>query len=393
MHRRDFLRLGVGAAIGGGIVRKGVGSRLPERPKGCCAQTTPDPFSLQFEASPPPPAFSVIPVVGDGKWVWTQPPKDQTGYLEPRPYSLSVGIELRGQGNAKQIKATTTVPMDCPEQKIVEERIEAQGCEAHVRQLGPFARQLCLVAPQIAPKQTISAVAHYKLTVSKQYHKYERDQFPEQQSIPNDVRKVYLGESPGIQTRSKEVKKLLGELSGQAKHPWELAQQFAAWIPRNIRPQIGSYTSVTAAIENHLGDCEEMAAVFVALCRASGIPARLVWIPNHNWAEFYLVDKEGKGHWIPAHTACYFWFGWTGVHELVLQKGDRTLVPERGRYFRLLEDWVQWGGRRPEVKYTAELTPEPPKTGEDAGPGARRKDTSGDWKLVGTHTLDRYARR
>ena len=72
-----------------------------------------------------------------------------------------------------------------------------------------------------------------------------------------------------------------------------------------------------------------MSAVFVALCRAAGIPARLVWIPNHNWAEFYLTDKDGKGHWIPAHTACYFWFGWTGVHELVLQKGDRIRLPER----------------------------------------------------------------
>jgi hypothetical protein len=341
-----------------------------------------------------PPAFSVIPVVGDGKWIWTTPPQGQTGYLEPRPYLLNVGIELVGQGDGAQIKATTPVPIDCPEQKIEEERIESQGCEAQVREIGPDTRQLCIVAPQIASGQTIAAVAHYKLTISKQYHHYQRDQFPQEQKIPGDVRRTYLGESPGIQTRCKEIRQLLGQLSGDAKHPWDLAEKFAAWIPRNIRPQIGPYTSVPAALENRVGDCEEMSAVFVALCRAAGIPARLVWVPNHNWSEFYLTDKQGQGHWIPAHTACYFWFGWTGAHELVLQKGDRVRLPERGgKLFRLQEDWLQWMGRRPAVRYLAELTPQPMKAGDDPGPGARTKIASGEWKLTGTHPLDRYARR
>ena len=377
MDRREFLRLGMGATICGPVAVLGR-----------------DFLRGEPDDSRVPPAFSVIPVVGDGKWIWTTPPQGQTGYLEPRPYLLNVGIELVGQGGGAQIKATTPVPINCPEQKIEEERIESQGCEAQVREIGPDTRQLCLSAPQIASGQTIAAVAHYKLTISKQYHHYQRDQFPEEQKIPGDVRRMYLGESPGIQTRCKEIRQLLGDLSGDAKHPWDLAKKFAAWIPRNIRPQIGPYTSVPAALENRVGDCEEMSAVFVALCRAAGIPARLVWVPNHNWSEFYLTDKQGQGHWIPAHTACYFWFGWTGAHELVLQKGDRVRLPERGgKLFRLQEDWLQWMGRRPAVRYLAELTPQPAKPGDDPGPGARTKIASGEWKLTGTHPLDRYARR
>lgn len=71
------------------------------------------------------------------------------------------------------------------------------------------------------------------------------------------------------------------------------AARLAQWVPRNIRPQIGRFTSVEKALADRRGDCEEMSAVFVALCRAGGIPARLVWIPNHNWAEFYLTDEQG----------------------------------------------------------------------------------------------------
>ena len=85
------------------------------------------------------------------------------------------------------------------------------------------------------------------------------------------------------------------------------------------------------SLRRRTGDCEELAGIFVALCRSAGIPARLVWVPNHNWAEFYLTDHEGQGHWIPAHTSCYTWFGWTGVHELVIQKGDRLSVPHEKR--------------------------------------------------------------
>src|SRR5262245_10086100 len=64
------------------------------------------------------PVRSVIPVVGDGRWIWTEPPQGQTGYLEPRPYSLSIGIELTGEGDATNVQASTPVPSEHREQKI-----------------------------------------------------------------------------------------------------------------------------------------------------------------------------------------------------------------------------------------------------------------------------------
>jgi Transglutaminase-like superfamily len=339
------------------------------------------------------PAFSVIPVVGDGRWVWTKPPEGATGYLEPRPYSLSVGIELEGTGEATEIRATTPVPVAHPEQKIDQFEIETDGCEAVVRELVPGIAQLFLSAGQIAKGEIARAVAHYKLTLFKQYQAYQRDQFPARQKPPVEIRKAYLQDSPGIQTSAPAVRTLAKELSAGVTHPWDMAQTFVGWISKNIRPQIGPYTSVIAALENRKGDCEEMAAVFVALCRQVGVPARLVWVPNHNWAEFYLVDEKEVGHWIPAHTAGYSWFGWTGAHELVLQKGDRALVPEQHKRIRLLEDWSQWAGAKPRSRFSADLKPLPPAEGADPGPGHRIKDSRGEWQVVGDHTLDHYLRR
>lgn len=375
IRRRDLLKIGAAASCGAGWM-----ASLPHIPQGEIRGAR-------------PPAFSVIPVVGDGRWVWTEPP-EETGYLEPRPYELKIGIELEGTGPAEDVISTTTVPVAHPEQKIEKSEIKTSGCQAHLRTVVEGAGQLVLEAAGLDAGQIVSAVVRYRLTLLKQYHGFSAESFPALQKIPPDVRKRFLQDSPGIQTRSRQVRTLAAELtSGTPLHPWDKAKKFAEWVPLNIKPQIGDYTSVTAALDDRRGDCEEMAGVFIALCRAVGIPARLVWVPNHAWAEFFLHDREGLGHWIPAHTACYSWFGYTGAHELVLQKGDRVMLPEKRKLVRLVPDWTRSAGSPPQVRYTAELTPLPSEPEGDAGPGARRKNDRGEWQVVGQHPLDRFTRR
>jgi len=374
IHRRDFLGFGSAA-----LASTALASPLPEW---CSVRSA-------FQDTR---TYSVTPVVGDGKWIWNKPPADETGYLEPRSYDVEIGMELEGVGSTTPFMATTPAPTKHPEQEVETVGIDTSGCEAKLRQLTDGAAQL-FVQGRLQKGQVARAAARYRVTLYKQYHGFRREQFAEKQTVPKVVRGSALQDSPGIQTRSPEVRQLAAQLAKDAQHPWDKAAAFAKWIPKNIRPQLGSYTSVLAALKNRVGDCEEMSAVFVALCRAVGIPARLVWVPNHNWAEFYLVDRAGQGHWIPAHTASYFWFGWTGAHELILQKGDRVDVPETRGSERLLRDWMRYVGRAPRVRYLGRLTPVPAEKGQDAGPGARQKDERGEWKVVGTHELDRYMRQ
>lgn len=338
------------------------------------------------------PTYSIVPVVGDGKWIWTKPP-EKTGYLEPRDYELSIGIELQGTSSASGVKATTVAPIKQPEQEILDVKIETQGCEAALRPIANEAAQLILAAPGIVSGQILRAVATYKLRVSKEYFGYQQEQFPGVQKAPRALAKQYLGESPGIQTNHRDVKSLMEKLVATSDHPWQKATKFHEWVWENIKGRPGYFTNVLVALRDKTGDCEERAAVFVALCRAAGIPARLVWVPNHNWAEFWLHDEKGGGHWIPAHTSCYSWFGWTGAHEVVLQKGDKLQVPEDRKPLRLLADWMQWQGGRPKAHYAAELRPVAADSSTDPGPGARSKDKKGEWVLLNKHPDDRYMRQ
>ena len=339
------------------------------------------------------PTYGLEPVVGDGKWVWKKPPKDKRGYLEPRRFRASLGIQMQGRGSASGLKASTMVPCPLPEQKIEKFKIDTQGCRATIRRLDQQAAQLYMQAPSIQPAQFVQAIATFELVLHKEYHGYKREMFPQKQRVPRQLRR-FLGASPGIQVRHKLVRQIAKQIATDVPggHPWDLAYAIFRWVRRYIKPRLQRYTSVVTALKNHVGDCEERAATFVALCRASGIPARLVWVPSHNWAEFYLHNSKGQGAWIPAHTAAYNFFGWTGAHELVLQKGDRIRVPEKRRPYRLVPDWTRFIGAAPVVRYVAELVPLPPEGGGDAGPGHRVKDHRGAWLRVGKHPLDRVLR-
>lgn len=384
MLRRDFLKQGF---VGGGLMAV---ASLAGRNRNSGLRDFLSP--VNSSTNPLPRIHSITPVVGDGRWVWNQPP-EQTGYLEPRDYELEISIRLEGTGPAQLLKSTTPVPVDFPEQKIVDREVESRGCQAIVRTVSKEAGQLMLAAPFIAKGQTISATSRMRLTLFKQYQGYAKEQFrTDQPEPPITFKRQYLFNSPGIQTRSPQVRKLKREIIGDTLHPWDMAYKIYQWVWENIEAKEGIYTDVVRAIRNRSGDCEERAACFVALCRASGIPARVVWIPNHNWAEFFLVDLQGVGHWIPAHTAAYSWFGWTGVHELILQKGDNLFVPEKRQPQRLLADWMQWKGARPKVRYAARIRPLPSDLGGDPGPGERIKDDQGKWVLQRSHNLDRSLR-
>lgn len=343
------------------------------------------------------PSYAVIPVVGDGKWIWTEPPKDgKTGYLEERDFEVSVGIHLLGRGHASGIQASTVAPIAYPEQQVTDFKIETLGCAASLFQVNESAAQLLLAAPRIESGQQVSAVANYRIKISKDYRGFSRDSFPAVQSPGKKSKldpfaKIYYRNSPGINIRNSLVKDIIQQLSSDEPHPWDLAKRFHEWVWDNIKGIPGKYTSVEEAIKNRKGDCEERATVFIALCRAAGIPSRLVWVPSHNWAEIGLTDHEGKKHWVPVHTAAYSWFGWTGAHEIVLQKGDRVHLTARKQTIRLVDDWYRLKGKRPEIYFSSTVTPVAPD-GQDAGPGGREKLRDGSWQLTGDHPAKSFMR-
>lgn len=381
MHasRRRFLAAGVTVAAGA----TAVASARCLRPFDPRARHG---LALHGESCRPPVTHSITPVVFDGKWLWDEQPADQRGYVDPRPFRVRSGIRWRSNGHARNLRATTVVPAPQPGQDFEEPQVTCSpGCEAKIVPLDDSVAQLQVFAPAIRPDQELVAQFESVVTLSRYCPHFTQEMFPDPQSVPSEFRKRWTGNSPGIRVESRAVKALAAELCSRHEHPWQSAMRFFEWVWQNIAGRPGAYTSVAEALETRQGDCEERAGTFVALCRSIEIPARLVLVPNHCWAEFCLFDESGTPQWIPAHTAAYNWFGWTGTHELTLQKGDRIWQPGTDKYVRLVSDWYAYEGRKPAIEYFGELIPE-------TGPGTRTKNAAGGWDRVDSHPDDRLLR-
>ena len=195
MDRRRFLQLGLGAALGGGIGLLRRGSRLSLRESS--ATFAERKATIYSAASAPPPAFSIIPVVGDGKWIWTKPPAGRraTSIRVPtawRSASRSWAAAMRGRSRPRRL-----CPCPVRNRSWTRRNSMRRAARPRLRSSGPQSRQLCLAVPQIADGQVVSAVARYNLTLYKQYHAYRREQFPAEQTVPSDVRQAVPGRQSG----------------------------------------------------------------------------------------------------------------------------------------------------------------------------------------------------
>jgi hypothetical protein len=100
-------------------------------------------------------------------------------------------------------------------------------------------------------------------------------------------------------------------------------------------------------LDKKQGNHEDLAGLFIALCRASKVPARIVWVPNYCYAEFYLQQpgakrgEEAVGTWYPCEFKEESVFGTVSEPYIVLQKGDNIRVPESKERKRFVGEFVK----------------------------------------------------
>ncbi|AUJ24506.1 transglutaminase-like domain-containing protein [Virgibacillus dokdonensis] len=150
---------------------------------------------------------------------------------------------------------------------------------------------------EIKPNETIKA--SYKIQLLNN----TEDTLPE---LTQEEKNYYLRSTPMVCVNEK-VRDIASHVTKGVENPKEQAKLLFFYIVKNYKYKFPPKArGVTHFLESKKGDCGEFSFLFAALCRAIGIPCRIMvgaftggQHRAHVWNEIYL-EQEG---WIPVDTS------------------------------------------------------------------------------------------
>jgi len=120
----------------------------------------------------------------------------------------------------------------------------------------------------------------------------------------NDPLYKYYTRTQEFMELTPEVVQLAHQIIGKETNPYLKAKAIYTWCMNTIAYVYPPNRGIRFSLPRKTGDCGEYSLIFTALCRAVGIPARVVnahWcckakMNYHVWNEFYLPNYG----WVPA---------------------------------------------------------------------------------------------
>ncbi len=271
-------------------------------------------------------------------------------YTDPRTYRLKVVVRIDApeESPVKNVVAVAPIPRDWPEQKVrlLSRKFTEGGKYKEIDKPGQ-CKTFNFQIPQIAAGDSAEVELLYEITRWRIEFAAPADELSLPHGVPREVRDQFAGPAPGLEMNHPKIKELARDLKKQhgQEGAWNMVKGFWKWTRDNVAFKNGDFRGALFAVEQQCGDCEEMSALFVSMCRLSDGVARSVWVEGHNYPEFYLLDKQGRGHWIPAQVVGPAWFGEMVEYRPIFQKGDRFYDPFQREFVRYTPQTVKAEGK------------------------------------------------
>ncbi len=276
---------------------------------------------------------------------------------------LRVGMTVTAMGGpCAGIVATMPVPTEWPEQKVT---ILKEDSSPTVRKIeyrilaGGAVKQMIVHVPTLPSGEECHAYVTFEIVRRTVLPPEDKSIFkiaahPEKEKEAAN----FLGPSPYIESQNPKIQKLAKE-AAEGKDDWAKVEAIYDTVGQKLTYKAGELKGALKGLNDGFGDCEEYSSLFIAMCRAEGIPARTIWVPSHCYSEFYMVDKDGKGYWLPCQSAGTKSFGGIPETRPILQKGDNFHDPDRPkdklRYVsEFLKGAMKKGSGKPSVKFLCE---------------------------------------
>lgn len=278
------------------------------------------------------------------------------------------GIVIKPGAHMENVVVSIPIPMDWPEQEIVkidEKKTDASmSAKIQYEIVNGGAKQMVLRLGRLRPHREVEIVVevdmvNYELIPPEDPEKT----YVISKRLPKDVQQ-YVKESPKIECNNTIFRTMFNEITKDQDSDWEKVEAIYRFVQDNVNyNDAGRDKEAKGAMElikmpkgEWEGDCKDMCCLFVAICRAGKIPARLVRVPEHCYAEFYLELNEDlaakqsaeaaqspgetpgrrgpkkqvatPGFWFPCQVAGTYAFGGVPERRPILGKGDSFPDPD-----------------------------------------------------------------
>ena len=271
-----------------------------------------------------------------------EPSGPRLGTSHDSKWRCGVIITASG-GPCVQLVGYIPVPMDWPEQrvKVLEEDI-SPGVTIDYESVGGTAKVMRFRIDSLAEKKEAKAVVTFEVRrqVIEKPEKTDGFKLIEASKIGRDLH-AYVVPSPQIEVRDGKIRDLAKKIGADKEKAWghvrgdlrlgppacEDSRGLAEERRGGAAARHGCQRGRRRGVAQRLG---QRRGRHVAVCRRlprAGIPARMVWVHDGCYAEFYLLDAKDQGHWFPCQVAGDREFGCVPETKPILQKGDSVMPP------------------------------------------------------------------
>ncbi|MDR3233682.1 MAG: transglutaminase-like domain-containing protein [Planctomycetaceae bacterium] len=262
------------------------------------------------------------------------------------------GIIIQPGPALNNVTLTLPVPMDWYEQKVIninEEKTDAEiAAKIEYNVINNGAKEMTLRLGDVQADKEVQIILAFELQNSELLPPDNTGDYIIPKKLSKEVQ-PYLRESPCIESDNPRFTKMYHDITKDRKNTWDKVEALYSFVQNNVkydddgwkRPANGALAITKMPKGQWTGDCKDMSCLFVALCRAGKIPARIVRVPEHCYPEFYLElvqdtkkpkssinnsqsekEKKPAGFWFPCQVSGTYAFGGIPERRVILQKGD-----------------------------------------------------------------------
>jgi hypothetical protein len=243
---------------------------------------------------------------------------------------IQVGVKVTAGGPCRGMFITVPVPQEWPEQKVrmLEEDFSNNVVKVDYRVLENSVKQMMVSIPRLGAGEESHALVTFEIKGRAVIGPSETNELTAPKNAGKDIRK-FLAASPLIESRNRKIQNEVKKLVKDKETDWQKIEAIYDFVRESVTYRESELKGAVQALNDGEGDCEAMTSLFIAMCRAAKVPARMVWVTDHCYPEFYLEDAEENGQWYPCQVAGTRSFGSMPDIRPILQKGDNIRVPEK----------------------------------------------------------------